>query len=549
MSERGRVALIFATVGVVAAGGGYYFFKVYQPAQAKKAAQAEVVAWEARWQQARDCLMGPKPASSKTSEALAMRELLPDPWQRDTCTPLISKLTRGDAPDTGIPDIEAAWVDLDKAAGKAAGAFATHISAPVMKSDPLPGALDNLDAARAKLRSIAGLPPSQGSGSPLPAATILALADGKDPVMSLDIEALTQDGALRPTPSAHGFVLYGIAANHTVQIDLVAGAAPQVAPAAPNEMRGIPDATWGASAGSGAVQVGAYDAKGAMPAPTTLPLPDAQAITVAAAGGTLADGVIVYGAANQLVIAHAKAAAITGDAPVRIVNATAGTDGDGRVAVAWTDTNYEDHARIVKPGGDEPAVNLSKLLPDTPKGVRGYPLGAPPCLSKDRAWVNIPGMALFGLGGTRPVVKLGPEQLRATPAPPAGEMMMTHDREPEEMPTMLGCVAEGVLFVATGNNPTYTVCDDSCGSGTVAGAPDMSAVTLVGGKLVAIGLHGGVLGIWHQAGGAPTFYGLPESMRLVQYREWPLVAFTDGKSIDVLARGDKGYYVIRVPAS
>ena len=546
MSERGRVVLIFAAVGVVAAGGGFYFFKVYQPAQARKAAQDEIVAWEARWQQARDCLMGPKPASSKTSEALAMRELLPDPWQRDTCTPLISKLTRGEGPDTGIPAVEAAWVELDKAAGKAATAFATHISAPVLQHDPLPAALDGLDAARAKLRASAGLPPAQGSGSPLPSATILALADGKDPLVSLDIEGAAQ-GLSGPTPSAHGFVLYGKTAKGTVQVGLVAGAAPQVARVSDNELRAVPDASWGASAGSGAVQVGAFDPQGAMPAPTTLPLPGAANITVAGAGGTLADGVIVYGAANQVVVAHAKAAAITADSPERIVFATSGTDADGRIALAWTDTNYEHHARIVKPGGDEAAVNLSKLLPDPPKGKKGPPLGPPPCLSHDRAWLQVPGGPLFGFGGSRPVVKLEPDQIRSIEHSGV-EIHATESDDEPEMPVMIGCIAEGAVFLRFGNQPTYTVCDDACASATVAGAPDLSSVTMVGGKLVAIGLHGGVLGIWHQAGGAPTFYGLPESMRLVQYHEWPLLAFTDGKSIDVLARGDKGYYVIRVPA-
>jgi hypothetical protein len=534
MSERGRVVLIFAAVGAVAAGGGYYFLKVYQPAQAKKAAQAEVSVWEARWQQARDCLMGPKPASSKTSEALAMREMLPDPWQRDTCTALISKLTRGDAPDTGNPDVEAAWVDLDKAAGKAASAFATHISAPVLQHDPLPSALDNLDAARAKLRAAAGLAPAQGSGKPLPSATILGLADGKDPLVSLDIEGTIQGGT-GTTPSAHGFVLYGKTATHPVQVGLVAGGAPQVSRVTESELRAVPDATWGASAGSGAVQVGAFDGSGTMPAPTTLPLPDAPSITVAGAGGTLADGVIVYGAANQVVVAHAKASAITSDAPDRIVFATSGTDGDGRIALAWTDTNYEHHARIVKPGGDEASVNLSRLLPDPPKGTKGPMLGPPPCLSKDRAWLEVPGVQTFGFGGTRPVVQHKPDEIASHGA--------------GDYPVLLGCVAEGALYLRGGHNPSYVVCDDECAAASVGGAPDLSAVTLVGGKLVAIGLHGDVLGIWHQAGGAPTFYGLPESLRLVQYREWPLVAFTDGKSLDVLARGDNGYYVIRVPAT
>ena len=81
--------------------------------------------------------------------------------------------------------------------------------------------------------------------------------------------------------------------------------------------------------------------------------------------------------------------------------------------------------------------------------------------------------------------------------------------------------------------------DASCGS----------SVAVVGGKLVAIGMHGGVLGVWRETGGAPTFYGLPEPLRLVRVREWPLMALTDGKSIDVLAHGASGYYVIRVPAT
>src|SRR3569623_36709 len=161
--------------------------------------------------------MRPKPASNKTSEALAMREMQPDPWKGDTRTARISKLTRGSAPDTGYPAVEAAWVDLDKAAAKAASAFATHISAPVLDKDPLPGALDNLAAARVKLRASAGLPPAQTGGAALPAATALALADRKDPIASLEIE--TQEGGYAAVPSAHGFVMFGKTAQHDVQVE------------------------------------------------------------------------------------------------------------------------------------------------------------------------------------------------------------------------------------------------------------------------------------------------------------------------------------------
>ncbi len=576
MSERGRVALIFAVVGAAAAGGGYYFFKVYQPAQAKKAAQDEITAWEARWQAARDCLMGPKPASNKTSEALAMREMLPDPWKGDTCTALISKLTRGSAPDTGDAAIEAAWVDLDKAAAKAATAFATHVSAPVLDKDPLPGALDNLDAARAKLRAAADLPPAPGSGAPLPAATVLALGDGKEPVASLALE-MTTEGQSTGVPSAHGFVIFGKTQTHPVQVDLVAGGAPQVAAVTDASLRAIPDASWGARAGSAEIEVGAFDASGAMPGPTKLPLPDAQGLTVAAAGGSLADGVVVYGGTNLIAVAHAHAADVTGGPPERILAGMAAVDGDGRIALAYTDTNREHHARIVKPaalaaaeaaaagsaagsgsaqgagsaagsgsgsaakakssttptGPDEPDTNLTKLLPPPPKGVKptlgafamGPTLAAPPCLAKDRAWLILSGGQVFGFGGSRPPAQMWPPG------------------------TPIGCAMEGFVFRVGAGSPQYAVCDDECRQGKVPGAPDLSSVAVVGGKLVAIGLHGGVLGVWREAGGAPTFYGLPESLRLVRMREWPLMALTDGKSIDVIAHGASGYYVIRVPAT
>jgi hypothetical protein len=531
MSERGRVFLIFAAVGLVAAGGGYYFFEVYQPSQARKAAQDEVTAWEARWKAARDCLMGPKPASSKTSEALAVREMLPDPWQRSTCTPLISKLTRGDAPDTGIAAIEAAWTDLDKAAAKAAGAFATHVSAPVLDRDPLPAALDNLDAARAKLRAAAHLPPATGGGSPLPAATILALADGKEPLVGLDLETTTQ-GTFGAIPSAHGFVMFGKTAKGAVQIDLIAGGAPHVDRVTQADLRSIPDSGWGATAGSDGVNVGAFDPTGAMPAPASLALPVEDNIAVAAVGGTMADGVVVFGGRSRVAVAHARQAAVTADAPVRILSALAGTDGDGRVALAWIDTSREQHARIVKPGGDEPEVNLAKLLPDPPKGMLGPGLGQP-CLSKDRAWMMMSGGPLFGFGGGREVVKHD-----TATVPSLGGFI-----------TMLGCANEGVMFRLGDGAPSYLLCDDTCATGQIPGAPDMSSVGVVGGKLVALAMHGGVLAVYHQAGGAPTFYGLPEAMRLVHVREWPMMALTDGKVLDVLARGAEGYFIVRVPAS
>src|SRR6185295_19382867 len=127
---------------VVVLGGSFYFFKIYRPKQVKHDAQAEIVAWETRWKAVLDCVLGPTPASSKTSEALAIREMAPDLWNGGHCTPLIGKLVRGEAPDTGLADVEAAWEALDHAATKAATAFATHVgSSTTLLQDPLPAAL------------------------------------------------------------------------------------------------------------------------------------------------------------------------------------------------------------------------------------------------------------------------------------------------------------------------------------------------------------------------------------------------------------------------
>jgi hypothetical protein len=269
-------------------------------------------------------------------------------------------------------------------------------------------------------------------------------------------------------------------------------------------------------------------------------MPDSMGLTVAAAGGTLADGIVVYGSANQVAVAHARAADVTGDAPERMTRAIAATDGDGRIALAWTDTNIETHARILKPGAggaagsagsgsastsaDEPAANLSKLLPPAKPGFGFAPtIINPPCLAADRGWLIISPDHVFGFGGTRPVVSF------AQPGVP------------------LGCAAGGIVFRIGHAAPQYQVCDDTCTTGTVPGAPDFSSVAVVDGKLIAVALHGGALAVWHQDSAAPTFYGLPEPMRLVHLREWPLMALTDGKSLDVLARGATGYFVIRVP--
>ena len=504
-SERTRVVSIFAAVAVVAAAGGFYFFKVYQPAQVKKGAEDEVTRWEERFTAVRDCLLGAKPGSQKTSEALAIREMTPDPWNRGACTPLIAKLSRGDEPDTGLKDVEAAWLDIDKAAGKAAAAFATHIaSSTTLKQDPLPAALDELDGARAALRKAAGMPALAQAGQPLRAATIIPVNDGDATLKELEVQT---------KPSAHGLIVFGKSRkDRDVEIALHTGGAPAVAPAT-GVLRSVPDMTWGAVAAADRVQVGSIDPNGVMQAPTEQKVANAQ---IDAIVGSADNGAVVFNTDKQLVIGHVAKA---GDGPMAVAWQPAvptgglqtAIDVDGRAAVVWRD-DKQSHGQIVGPKPD-PAIDLG----DNPTGAT--------CLTNDRAWVST-GTGVLAFGGNKPVV------MRANP-----------------FFVLMGCTNDAAVLRALDPHKPFLICTDDCRTVTIpTGAPELATVTSVGGKLVALASHGGVLGVWHE-GGRVEFFGLPEVADPVMAQEWPAMAMTDGKVIDVLARGAAGFVVIRIPAS
>jgi len=499
MSDRGRVVGIFAIVGLLAGGGGYYFFKIYRPAQDLKNAQAEITSWETKFQEARGCLLGKTPASAKTSEALAIREMAPDPWERGRCTPLISKLNRGSAPDTGVPAVEEAWLVLEKSASKAALAFARHVSeSTTLNEDPLPGALDELDASRRSLRVAAKMPVAEDTGKPLAAATLLPITDGADGLTNLAVDTL---------PSAHGLVLFGRTESRTVQVVLTAGGTPAVHRVGPATIRSVPDMTWGATSTEAELRAGAFDAEGVIATPTALAMPMP---TIAAIGGTLADGVLVYGNQTDLIVARAKDGKITAGEPMKIAVAQAGVDTDGRVALIWGDDKAMKGV-IYNRGSDEPTVELPPAIGRV-------------CLTKDRAWTQT-WLTAISFGGGRPTFKKDLKE------------------------RLQGCSADAALFHASGQPDTLVICSDDCRTVKIpTGAPEYSTTAVVAGKLVAIASHGGVLGVWREAA-PPVFYALPEPVTPVLAHEWPAMALTDGKVIDVLARGRKSFVVIRIPAT
>jgi hypothetical protein len=480
-SESGRAIGIFAALALLAGGAGYYFLKVYRPKAMLRDAQDEILAWEkTRWTDARACLLGPTPGSSRTSEALAMRELSPDPWNRRSCTPKIAQLTRGTGPDTDIAAVEKAWLEVDGAASRAAEAFATHVASPrELSADALPAALDALDATRMALRAAGGLPVDEGTGKPLQVVQVVPIKDGTEPVEKL---------ALGEVPSAHGIVLSGNTASRFVQIVLAPGKAPTVARRGPASLRGVPDGSWGAIPSAKGIEIGAMNDEGVVQTPIEIAFPNKP--TVLAVSGTLASGLVVFDTTDKLVVAHVANGVVTQEAPIAIDSALAHVDADGTVLVMWFAPDGSHRARWW-PGGFAKEVPASADDPQM-------------CLTVDHPAAAYPAL-------------------------------------------LIGCTVDGALGRSGGEPQELVICTSSCRRSTLPiGSPEAPALTLVAGKLVAIGEHDGVIGVW-QEDGTKTFYALPELVQPALVDEWPMMAMTDGKVIDMLAKCKQGYAIVRIP--
>jgi hypothetical protein len=501
-----RVALPFAIAGVAVAL--YVVFGAAAPRRARATArsESEIAAWEERYAAARGCLVGRAPASSMPSEALAVREMNGELRELRACIPLVGHLTRAAAGDDS--ELDDAWAAVDRAASRVATAFARYVAttAALDRDDPLPAALDALDAARRALHDAADLPLPDEIATALPLARVVPLPD--------DIDTLELAGVA----SARGLVAFGKSTAGDVQIVFAPGAAPRIARVAPGGMRAVPDDGWGAiGMADGALLVGAMDATGAIATPQTLALVPAgakrttivthgasPAITVAAVVGTLERGAIVYGSATEVAIARVDHGVATAEPARAIDRAIAAVDLDGRGALAWS-----QHGRTV-----------ARLLADG-----AWPIDLPPvhvgalCLTNEFAFVD--GVA-FGAG-----------------APYRGEPLSGYE--------LVGCTADAAILRAA-DAGAFAICTSTCRRGiALAGAPARAAITAVDGKLVALAAHARVLGVWRE-GAPPAFYALPERAWPVLAHEWPAAALGDGKVIDIIARSDNRFAIIRIPA-
>ncbi len=505
MSEKGRIGLIFGAVAVVLGGGLFYFFKIYQPKQQQGAAQTEVLAWEGRWNEARECLLGQQPASSSSRESLAVREMQPDPWERKTCTQLIGKLSRGVAEDTGLMKVEHAWMTIDRAAGKFANAFAMHADPfgdAVMKAEKesaLGAAFESLDAAHGELRQAVGLDAAAVTQLPaLPAAELIPIQDGAERVAALDSWVL---------PSAGGIYAQGVSKRARFQIVAAPGQPPKVL-MAPNEvLRAVPDLTWAASPLFSEVAVAPVDEHGAFGATTNIPAVDPERVFFAV--GSLTAGMVAYNAGNNLSIARSSGGPFVVDKPLEMERTVVAIDPAGRALLAWNGfSTLKDETATARLRG---FITKGDAPPKILELGTGYAGSA--CLTSTHGWVGDSSQAI-SFDDTGAVPHLLPQ----------------HE--------LLGCTKDAALLHNNGTSH-YVVCTQACRVVNMGSMKSTRVATVAGGKVQAIRARGGVLGVWRE-NAAPVFYATQSTLL-------PILATSDGKVIDVLASTDDGLVIARVP--
>jgi hypothetical protein len=469
-------------------------------------AHAEIARWEARWTAARECLLGKPAPLTRTRDALAIGEMHSDPWEAKRCAPVVGKLTREPDVESGDAAVEAAWRNLDKAAAQTAEAFTVHIlpsTRPRGVDDPLPAALDSLDAAYVALRAAAKLPPLEPTAVPLRTAQLVLIHD--EGVESLELDTV---------PSAHGLVVFGKVARRDVQIVLTIGGVPRVENVGAGSLRSLPALSWGAVIERDAIHAGFFDSKGLLSSDFegqgVLPATGTPAILAALGTATL--GTLVFTAGPALVLAHLEGHAITAAPAIRISSATSASDVDGRAAVVWSSAGNEVRGRILRPGDD----GIDIELPEMPVG--------PFCLTERTAWARTSsGMVSFDGDRARLVTSSG-------------------------LGDLAGCAQHAALVRDDNNARKVFVCTDDCRRVDIPpDAPRGSSLAIVGDELFAIAMHGGVLGVW-RAGAAPVYYTLPEPIMPATAFDRTALAMSDGTVIDVLSRTRSEYVLIRVPA-
>jgi hypothetical protein len=501
-----------------------------------RGAGLEAVTREVQWLAARACLVGGHPRSTRTSEALSIRELLNEHWDPPECARQLDALARTAEPDSAPLEVRAAARELDLAASAAAATIALKAGSTDPARD---AALDRLDAAHAAWIAAGGPVGASPPNASLVQATVVPLVDGADPITDI---------VMTERPSAHGVVTTATTAARHVQLQLVTGQAPRVDHIDAHEetLRASPDPSWGTRAGLDGLKLGVFDGAGAIHSPWTIRPESASHLAVAI--GSAAEGATAWVDVSDdyeklVFVARVRSGAIASLRSLEVSAIAYATDVDGRAILAWVTRGVHPVARaqVLEPGGDGEVVELGSVTAVPTVGssldaVLSYQYTMPKaaCLSTHRAWISTDsGVDVVGHGTLDREVA-------------AGELQ--------------GCAASAALLRPSfymlsipATNRTFTICSARCRDVVhpPIGVPVMTA-TVIDDQLVVVAVHRDVIGVW-RTGALARFFRLPEPVVLAKRMEslegWPVMAMTDGAVIDVIARAAAGYVIVRVPAS
>jgi hypothetical protein len=236
--------LVMAGLLLAAGSAAYYFFVVFSSNERLREAQKQVIVWEARWLEARACVLGATPLAADFGDAMTAREI-----ERGTteaamgdCTRAIGRLARPEGNESGLPRVETSWDHLEAAATKVALRYVAHRRTPLLDTSLLES-VERLRDARATLRQQVELSIADAPMGP-------AIAELRVHPLLLDGQAVTD-----LTGSSDGTSVRGRLSVdgrwYTAKLEggaaVTAVAVIDAQPTTPEVVRSLPDGTWGVS--------------------------------------------------------------------------------------------------------------------------------------------------------------------------------------------------------------------------------------------------------------------------------------------------------------
>lgn len=525
-----RMLLVIAAIAAVAGVAVFKVVRTRAPGRNYDAAKAEIERWEERANKVRSCLLGTTPTSPIAAEALAIRDISNNPPDFKACTASISALSRGEAPDTGIKEVEDEWRALTKAIGGVANSFAQVLVNKAHAVDELGDALDTLDVAHSNLRQAAEMdPPPTGRNAKasLAETELIMIGTAKKSKLSAWLR-----------PSAGGMVaLVEGAGRPAQQLVLVPGQPPKRTPYKADVRPSITDPAWGAQAATGDLAHGKLMADGSVEKAASKPITDKAMPSILFTLGSAADGAIAYltdtaSETPKLAVARVGAAGFEPGAPIETDDYAFALDPPNRGLVAWSTKNTL-HGQLVEltrtgtvQAGSGSATTVA--LPHAKPIELGAGHSGLSCLSRRHGWIA------------------SSEQLFAFDDK---EKLSVEMRDHE----LVGCDASAVLMREAGHR--YSVCGvtpvrvlPKTGPGAVIPAKLVCRVVelpagpdalpgLSSGKAIAVAARQRVLAVWKE-GAEVRYFVMPVAFKpkLVQATE---------KIVDLLGETDDGLAILR----